>query len=294
MRQHLTAVLAAQTICNAKVQGAELGASEFIFLPREIKGGEYEFAIGTAGSTALVAQSIIPALLHAKTPSTVVISGGTHALAAPVFEFLQQTYVPLLQQMGFKLEISLQRYGFFPAGGGKITIQTKPHQQLYPLHLLHRGTIKQLSAQTVFANIPGNIALREKETIQANMDWPETQVHIKELTRVSSQGNYILFTLEFDNVTHTISTLGEKRVSAEEVAKQACNTALAYLESNVTAGEYLADQLLLPMALVGEGSFTTVEPSLHSHTNMAVIKAFLKRDFQIVEHQGAFKIDLMC
>ncbi|HBF10132.1 MAG TPA: RNA 3'-terminal phosphate cyclase, partial [Gammaproteobacteria bacterium] len=70
LRQHLTALKAAQTICNAKVQGAELGATEIIFIPKEINGGDYTFDIGTAGSTSLVAQTVIPALAFADTPST--------------------------------------------------------------------------------------------------------------------------------------------------------------------------------------------------------------------------------
>jgi RNA 3'-terminal phosphate cyclase (ATP) len=41
------------------------------------------------------------------------------------------------------------------------------------------------------------------------------------------------------------------------------------------AGPYLADQLLLPMALAGGGSFAMVKPSQHSLTAAEVIARFL-------------------
>src|SRR5687768_1959022 len=89
MRQHLVAVQAAARICGATVSHAELGSTELSFVPGPIVAGDYEFAIGTAGSCTLVLQTLALALLHAAAPSTVRISGGTHNAMAPPVEFLQ-------------------------------------------------------------------------------------------------------------------------------------------------------------------------------------------------------------
>src|SRR6185503_7792775 len=99
LRQHLTAVLAAAEVGDAEVVGATLGSAALTFVPKTIRGGEYRFAIGTAGSATLVFQTILPALLRAETPSRVVLEGGTYNFAAPPFDFLDRTFLPLLRRM---------------------------------------------------------------------------------------------------------------------------------------------------------------------------------------------------
>ena len=133
LRQHLTALKAAKQISQADVRGAQIGSSEFAFSPRRVRSGEYHFAVGTAGSTTLVLQTILPALMLADGPSTVVIEGGTHNPYAPPFPFLERSFIPVLRQMGVGIDLELNRYGFYPAGGGKFTIRIDPVKQLKPM-----------------------------------------------------------------------------------------------------------------------------------------------------------------
>ena len=120
-RQHLTAFKAAAEICDARMEGAELGSSEIAFYPGEIKGGEYDFAIGSAGATNLVAQTVLPILSHADEPSKVTISGGTHNQWAPTFDFLDQAFLPQFRKMGGRASADLNAHVFYPAGGGSMT-----------------------------------------------------------------------------------------------------------------------------------------------------------------------------
>jgi RNA 3'-terminal phosphate cyclase (ATP) len=98
MRQHLAAVQAAASISGAEVSGAEAGSQALQFAPGAIRGGDYAFAIGTAGSCTLVLQTLLPALLAADAPSTVKISGGTHNAMAPPVHFLQRAYGCVLRR----------------------------------------------------------------------------------------------------------------------------------------------------------------------------------------------------
>src|SRR4051812_42841527 len=77
LRQHLTAVMAATQIGAAVSDGAEIGSSELVFRPEEVTPGGYRFAVGTAGSTTLVLQTILPALMLANKSSTLTLEGGT-------------------------------------------------------------------------------------------------------------------------------------------------------------------------------------------------------------------------
>ena len=116
--QHVTAVKAATRICNARTEGAELQASEITFEPQPIVGGHYDFKISTAGSVTLVAQTVLPALMLAEQPSTLTFEGGTHNPWAPPFDFLQRSFLPQLNKFGPRVNVKLERPGFFPNGGG--------------------------------------------------------------------------------------------------------------------------------------------------------------------------------
>ena len=165
-RQHLTAVNAAAHISQARVTGNELGSTKLDFAPRAIKAGEFTFNIGTAGSTILVLQTVLPALLQAERSSRVVIKGGTHNPAAPSFDFLSQTFLPLLRRMGANVEARLVRLGFVPAGGGCIEVDIDAPAQLIPIALNERGKIIRRHATIWLAGLKGKIATREKRILQ--------------------------------------------------------------------------------------------------------------------------------
>src|SRR5258706_4645554 len=142
MRQHLVAVHAATSISGAEISGAELGSTELLFRPGAIRGGDYHFAIGSAGSTTLVFQTILlPLILGTTTPSRLSFEGGTHNPMAPPFDFLERVFLPLLARMGAHVDVALARHGFYPAGGGEWSATVHPVERLQRLDLLERGRI---------------------------------------------------------------------------------------------------------------------------------------------------------
>jgi RNA 3'-terminal phosphate cyclase (ATP) len=275
MRQHLTAVQASATICSAKVTGAAIGSTELSFIPNAIKGDDYRFSIGTAGSCTLVLQTILPALLSVDQDSKIELSGGTHNAMSPPFHFLQRAFMPLLQRMGANVDLQLNRFGFYPAGGGEICATIKAGGALAPLHLTDRGNLLNAYAESYFAGLPSEIAERELAVVKQKLAWTDDQLLLRGLAKDQGPGNALLLTLQHEHVTEVFTGFGEKGVSAETVAKKTCAEASNYLASAAAVDTYLADQLLLPMALAGEGSFTTTEWSQHAATNAEVIEMFL-------------------
>lgn len=275
MRQHLVAVQAAAAICNAEVSQAEVGSRSLEFRPGRIKAGGYNFPIGTAGSSTLVLQTLIPALLYADKPSTVVVSGGTHNPMAPPVQFLQRAYGRVLEMMGASVDIQLRRYGFYPAGGGEVIATIEPCPQLRQIELLERGKLRKAYTEAVVAGLPAAIAERELQLIGERLGWTGEQLQVIELPRDQGPGNAVLITLDHDHVTEVVTAIGEKRVRAEEVAEVASNEVEDYRSSTAAVGEHLADQVMLPMALAGGGRFTMHRLSQHSKTNADVIKRFL-------------------
>ncbi|WP_114954630.1 RNA 3'-terminal phosphate cyclase [Sphingosinicella terrae] len=276
MRQHVTAIEAACAIGGAECGELAVGAAELHFTPGKIAPGEHEFAVGTAGSATLVLQTVLPALLLADRPSRLVLSGGTHNPSAPPFEFLERVFLPLLRRMGADVEARLERPGFYPAGGGCMAVEVRPGAaQLDGLELLDRGLLRRTEARVLIAALPGEIAARELATVSEVLGWPEEARRIDQLPERVGPGNVLLLEAAFDQVTEVVAGFGRIGVSAERVAEQAAKRMRGFLESKAAVGPYLADQLLLPLALAGGGSFTTVKPSLHCRTAAAVIERFL-------------------
>jgi RNA 3'-terminal phosphate cyclase (ATP) len=287
MRQHLVAVQAAAQICGAEVRGAAVGSQELEFVPGTIRGGEYRFAIGTAGSCTLVLQTVLPALLMAEQPSTLHLSGGTHNPMAPPVQFLQRAFCRLLAEMGAQVDLRLERFGFYPAGGGEVIASVRPCAQLQPRMWMERGERKAAYAESFTAGIPARVAQRELECVGKAMNWGEDQLLARRLPDEQGPGNALMLTLDYEHTTEVFTAFGEKSVSAENVAREAVQRARQYLCSKAAVSEYLGDQLMLPLALAGGGGFTVDEVSMHARTNAGVIELFLPVRFEFARHEGA-------
>jgi len=284
MRQHLTAVQAAVAIGSAKVEGARIGSLQLVFTPTSVKAGTYHFSVGTAGSCTLVLQTVLPALLTADVPSEIVLEGGTHNPYAPPFDFLVRAFLPLIGRMGPKVSASLQRPGFFPAGGGKFTVSIEPVAGLKRLDLPERGTVLKQSARAMVSRLPSQIAERELKTVRDRLGWSKECCVIEAVDSSPGPGNILCVEIESEQCTEVFTGFGELGVSAEKVAGGTVRQVEEYLSVDVPVGHYLADQLLLPMALAGGGSFRTLAPSRHMTTNAEVIRLFLPVDVKMRQH----------
>lgn len=274
-RQHLTAVLAAAEIGRAEVEGARVGSSEFTFLPRETEAGEYLFAIGTAGSTTLVLQTVLPPLVTASAPSVLTFDGGTHNVHAPPFEFVAKTFLPLINRMGARVEIQLERYGFYPPGGGRFSVLVEPTPRLKRLDILERSAVERVHARALVVKLPPHIAARELGIIKQQLHLTDAQTEVAQTNNALSPGNVLTVEIESREVCEIVSGIGERGVPAEAIAARVAEEAAQYLAHGAPVGEHLADQLLIPLALAGGGSYATGQPSLHTTTNIEVVKKFL-------------------
>jgi RNA 3'-terminal phosphate cyclase (ATP) len=275
LRQHLTAVNAAAGISGADVRGNAIGSSELTFKPGRVTAGRYRFSVGTAGSATLVLQTILPALVVAEGNSELVLEGGTHNPNAPPYDYLDRVFLPWLRKMGPTVSCTLERPGYYPAGGGRFRVNVEPSGQLIPLEIPERGELKQRHAQAIVCHLPEHIARRELQTVQMMLDWDASTLELLASEEAHGPGNVLIIEMIFEKITEMCIGFGERGVSAEEVAKKACQQARDYLASGAPVGKYLADQLLLPLAMAGKGSFLTMLPSRHTMTNIEVIRMFL-------------------
>ena len=274
LRQHLTCVRAAKEICDANVTGDELGSGKIEFIPNKIKSENYKFSIGTAGSTSLVFQTVLPALLKAGAESTVEFEGGTHNMQAPSFEFITRCFLPALKKMNIKVDCDLHRYGFYPNGGGQWISKIHPAKDTKRLKLLDRGDLVARSATTFISKIPLHVSQRELKKVTQKLNWSGNEL-IENEVNAFGPGNLVSLKLVFENTTELFEEVAQRGLTAERVAGKAISQLKRYQDSDAVVGEYLADQLLLPMSLNAGGSFITHKMSEHVKTNIDIINLFL-------------------
>jgi len=273
-------VLAAARIANAEVRGAQINSTELTFAPQEVVPGDYRISVGSAGSTMLVLQTVLPVLMLAKEPTTLTLEGGTYNPAAPPYDYVERVYLPLLQRIGARVRSELISAGFFPAGGGIVNINIDPPAELRALDLRQRGKIVRCSARGIVSNLPLSIAERELAVVEQKLGWERSKLTAESVAS-RGPGNILFLEVESEQLTEIFTGFGQRKVRAEVVAERAISEAERYLASEVAVGEHLADQLLLPMALMKGGVFTTLPLSPHSLTNIDTIGKFLPVKIQV-------------
>ncbi len=290
-RQHLTCVRAVAQICGAQVEGDEVGSMRLSFKPGAIKGGTYQFDIGTAGSVTLVAQTVIPVLLRAEEPSTVTITGGTHVPFAPIWDFFSETYLPELRRMGARVEAELEQCGFYPAAGGVVKLRIWPYdaaKRPTRYELTDLGAYLGGSVEGVVSHIPRSIAEAEVGIVGNQLRDLALERVVREVDALGP-GNYCCARLRYERATVVISAIGTYGKSRKSVANEVAHQIRDFVKSGKACEKHLADQLLVPLHLFIGGCETWDDGSdrwvdawklaiqketSHYTTNQLVISAF--------------------
>lgn len=281
--QHLKSVEAAAAVGVAEIEGAAFGSKSLVFHPRGITAGQYQFDIGTAGSTSLVLQTIYAPLGLSDHPSKVTITGGTHVRWSPAFHYLRMNWLPHMHWIGYRGDLTLDLAGFFPQGGGRIRAQIQPNDPLTPLHLTDRGNLQQIEGLSAVSNLPESIAIRQRRQAVRRLGGLGCPIEIDVIQLPSKRkGTMILLKAVHEKSQACYVGLGERGKPAEKVADEATEALLAFMVTDGAIDEYLADQLLVPLTFVpGISEFRTSKVTQHLITNAQVIQAFTRTEIKI-------------
>ena len=283
--QHLTAVQAVARVAQAEVTGACLGSQALTFRPRALKGGHYLFDVaettGSAGSVTLVAQALLPALLKAESPSTVILKGGTHVPWSPPAHYLSHVFLPALAAMGAEVEMTLERWGWYPRGGGEVRLTTRGARGLTGVQWRTPAEATAFRGLSAAAKLPEHVARRQAARVSARLGeaFPVTVVP----AGGQDPGSLVFLW----GPQAGFSALGARGKPAEQVADEAVEAYLAFGASGAAVDRHLADQMLIYLALAqGPSSFTTEAVTSHLLTNIWVIEQFLGPRFEVRGNPG--------
>jgi RNA 3'-terminal phosphate cyclase (ATP) len=298
MPQHLTCVKAAQSISGAEVNGDYQNSTELLFSPGRVQGGNFSFDIGTAGSTSLVMQTVIPGLLFSGQKATVKVTGGTHVPFSPSFPYLAGIFGRFLEMIGIRILFSIDSYGFYPKGGGRIRAEIFPSEKVTPLRKTERGQLLGFSGFSGVGNLPAGIAERQRNSFLSRVlaqTIEKKRFERIELVEVMTPGTgtFIDVTAVFEHSVAGFTALGARGKRAEAVGEEAAAEFIRYYGSEGALDHHIADQIVLYLALCSaESLFTTAAITSHLTTNLWVIGLFHQIHYLLEERNGAGMVKL--
>lgn len=275
--QHLTAVKAVAALCDAQVEGLELNSTELLFRPGRLRGGEFSFDVGTAGSVTLVLQALLPAVLACDVPVRIHLTGGTDIRAAPPLDYLRFVLLPLLAKMGAHVELALQRRGYYPRGGGVIAVHVVP-KPLTALRLDERGPISEICGVAHVSNLPAHIVTRMHQTA-AEVLKGIAPINIADQVlgrdqAVGQGGALVLWARTADTLLGG-AEVAQRGIPAERIAAVAAEALRAEIHTGATLDIHATDQMLIYCALArGSSCFLTHALSSHAQTALWLLQQF--------------------
>ncbi|MBN1177902.1 MAG: RNA 3'-phosphate cyclase [Anaerolineae bacterium] len=282
--QHLTAVYAAAAVCGAQTTGVELNSPALHFAPTHpARPGDYVFDVssitgkGSAGSVGLVMQTVLLPLAAAPGDSHLLLRGGTHVPWAPSMHYLQSVFLPTLASMGVAADIELTQWGFYPAGGGAVRVSVQGQSQPRAITLTERGALKRIWGVGVVSNLPAHIPQRMVNRARNLLNEAGLKTDLEPLrVRGDGPGAGIFLVAEYEGARAGFTAYGKQGLPADQVAQAACDALLAHHHTGAPVDPYLADQLILPMAVAqGTSHIVTSRITNHLLTNVATVQSFL-------------------
>ncbi len=293
LAQHLSALRALATIVGAVVSGDRLGSTELSFCPTcRPKTGSYIFDVaeiaerGSAGAVSLILQTLVVPLALADQASTVVLRGGTHVQWSPSFDDLVNSYIPVLRQIGLRIDVELKRWGWYPVGKGEILCKIGIDHgcvRLNPIQVTDRGPLRKVVGTAVAANLPAHIPQRMAERARTSLGDLGVPINIlPQRIDAAGPGAGIFFVAEYENMAASFSGYGRLGKPSEVVTDEAVAAFREHHVSDAAVELHLADQLLLPLSLAdGRSIFTTPRSTGHLVTNAWCLGQFAIADISI-------------
>ena len=274
--QHVVSVEAVAALADATVEGLEPGSKEIVFRPGELLGGVHEFDVGTAGSISLILQSCILPAAMSRTTTVVTVRGGTDVRWSPPIDYLTMIHSPIVERFGLRCSAEVVSRGFYPEGGGEVTMEISPAGRLKGIALERPGKVVGIRGVAYAQNLPEHVVTRIKHAaLKRVVEFEDVRI-TSDLRRGRSTGAGIVMASHHENCILGSSALGERGVRAERLGEECASDLVETIASGATVDDHMMDQIL-PYMAVAEGRSVVVAENLtgHTKTNMEIIERFL-------------------
>lgn len=274
--QHLQCVKMAKKMCDAKTENVEFNSEQITFKPGNLRNEPLEADIGTAGSVNLVLDALLPVTSQLDEEFSAEIGGGTDVRWSPSSLHYKHVKLPLLKDLGLEAEYAVEETGFYPEGGGKAKLKTRPYSMNSP-NLTERGELEEVKLY-VKASKSLEEDKRGEKTLEALQEELDVGVEVStELEYVESVSEGIVSLLEasYENSVVGFDAVDERGKRAEQNAFRIVKQFEQFRGSEAAVDKFMADQMIVFLALVG-GEVSIREITEHVETNLSVVEKFGK------------------
>lgn len=274
--QHVAAVDLSRQLCDAIVDGCQIGSTELTFQPHALQSGSYATDIESAGSIPLVFDTVVPISAILKEPTWVTVTGGTDVKWAPTIDYFRSVKLPMIARFGFDGTVSVHQRGFYPIGNGKATLTVSPGH-LQENSFESRGGMTDISCYSI-ATVDleaRKVAERQVEAVQnhlGELDYDVDEVTVK-YVQSASTGSVLTLVVRYGSTSTGFSSLGEPGKPAERVGTEAAKQFIQFDRGTNPVDSYFLDQLLIPLAIAG-GAVVADKLTNHARTNLQLLQAF--------------------
>jgi len=279
--QHLASVTACARMCDARVEGAVVNSTELTYTPdKKIKGGYYDWEIGTAGSTTLLVMTLLPVALFAQEETVMKISGGLFQDFAPSAYHMQHVLFPTLAMMGIRVTLEIIRPGYVPRGGGIIQVNIKPlSRHIEPLQLPTQGKVKKITGLSLSSHLrQSKVSQRMAEVCRKNLADKGYGAQIEALwdeTALQAGASLALWAETDSGCRLGSDQAGKRGRRSEDIGRYVAQNLLTDLATGATVDRFLADQLII-FAALARGTTENIIPRFTEHvdTNLWLVEKF--------------------
>ncbi|MDF1537800.1 MAG: RNA 3'-terminal phosphate cyclase [Candidatus Thorarchaeota archaeon] len=294
-RQHLAGIELVAQLVNAETKGLEVGSTQIEFIPTDLQSGDFEYDIGTAGAISLVLQAVLPPAILSQEPVRFRIKGGTDVSWSPPVDYLSEVFVPMIAQMGPKIEIHQNKRGHYPRGGGSVSVEVHPTSEISTITLVDFGEIASVTGVSHCVRLPDHVADRQASAAEYEIE--NKELNLEPIRRewypksndphLGAGSGIVLWAESKSGIRIGATGLGERGKRAEQVGKEAAQYLLQELATKRAVDKHLSDMLIPYLALAnGESKIGVTEITSHLVTNIWVAKKVLGAEIEVQGNIG--------
>jgi RNA 3'-terminal phosphate cyclase (ATP) len=272
--QHLQAVKMAKKLCDAKTEDVEFNSEEIVFKPGNLRNEALNADIGTAGSTNLVLDTLLPVTTQLDEDFSAEISGGTDVRWSPSSLHFREVKMELLEQHGLEGSYRTEKTGFYPEGGGLAKLETRPYS-MEELDLTDRGELKEIELLVKASN-----SLEDEEVAEKTLEALKSELQVDVPVRESfeyvdsvSDGSVSLLKASYEDSVVGFDAVDERGQRVSQNAFRTVTQFEQFRSSEASVDKFVADQLIVFLSLVG-GEISIRELTDHVETNLSVVEKF--------------------
>jgi RNA 3'-terminal phosphate cyclase (ATP) len=275
--QHVACVSVAESVSHADVDGGDEGSSTLQFVPGAVTSDSVDVSVGTAGSTTLVSETLLPVAVALDDPLTLTVSGGTDVRWSPPADYLRYVKRPLCSTFGVSFEVDVLRRGFYPAGGGQLAVRIDPADP-DPIEVVSRPPLDRVDVYSVASAslAEADVAQRQVDGVRDALASTGIKTPIRPsvtYTESTSPGTAVVLVARCGETVAGFDAYGERGVPAEEIGSRAVEAFADWYRGDAPVDPHMADQLLVWVAVAG-GRVRIPAVTDHVRTNLDVIRSF--------------------